>query len=176
MTLTYTGVGSRETPKEVQAMMEAFAFNLAARKWTLRSGHAGGADLAFEHGCNLGKGLKEIYIPWKGFNDSRSPYYTVCDRAKTIASEIHPRFENCTAGAQKLHGRNVYQVLGLHLNDPSNFLICWTPKGGIVGGTATAIRLAQKYGVQIFNLGLPGPDATLKAAIRWAADSDRGKA
>jgi len=36
----------------------------------------------------------------------------------------------------------------------SSFIICWTPKGKPVGGTATAIKLAKKVNIEVINLAL----------------------
>lgn len=49
--VTYTGVGSRETPREVLGQMTEVADELAGLDWTLRSGNAVGADMAFERGA-----------------------------------------------------------------------------------------------------------------------------
>ena len=57
----YTGVGSRKTPKDVLELMVKIAIKAAQNGYTLRSGGAEGADKAFEHGCDMVKGPKEIY-------------------------------------------------------------------------------------------------------------------
>ena len=46
----YTGIGARRTPPEVLALMTRAAFALLKRGYVLRSGHAIGADSAFERG------------------------------------------------------------------------------------------------------------------------------
>lgn len=150
----YTGIGSRKTPVDVIGDMIALGKFYAERGYTLRSGGANGADSAFEIGCDHGKGLKEIYIPWKGFNGSASKFYDIPVEAAEIAKKYHPVWDKCTQGTKKLHSRNVCQVLGLDLNTPSNLLICWTPDGAEIGGTALAIKVAKAYGVQIINLGV----------------------
>lgn len=47
----YTGIGSRETPQEIQNLMFKIAQKLDS-KYILRSGGADGADLAFEKGSS----------------------------------------------------------------------------------------------------------------------------
>lgn len=44
MNIYYTGVGSRETPKEVLNYFSKLAYFLASNNYILRSGHAQGAD------------------------------------------------------------------------------------------------------------------------------------
>ena len=44
----YTGIGSRETPKDIMQLMSKLAYKLASEGYILRSGAAQGADTAFE--------------------------------------------------------------------------------------------------------------------------------
>lgn len=148
----YTGVGSRETPQDICYLIKQISCILACRGYILRSGGADGADKAFEDGCDISKGLKDIYLPWKGFNKNNSLLYNVDKNALELASNIHPAWNRLTQGGQKLHARNCYQVLGDKLNEPSKVLICWTKNGEIKGGTATAINLALKNNIPIYNL------------------------
>jgi hypothetical protein len=72
-----------------------------------------------------------------------------------MAMAVHPAWEACKQGARKMHTRNVFQVLGKTLDQPSKMLIAWTKldnQGNPKGGTATAIKLATENGVQCFNL------------------------
>lgn len=151
--MIFTGVGSRDTPKDILEEMFQIAVFLGKKNWILRSGGADGADSAFEKGMVSINGKTEIYLPWKNFNKHNSPLYQVTLPALDMASQIHPIWDNLSVGAQKLHARNCYQVLGFNLNKPSDLLICWTLEGKDVGGTATAIKLARKYNVPIINLG-----------------------
>lgn len=134
---------------------------LAQHHWTLRSGGADGADFAFEIGCDEGSGTKEIYLPWKGFNNSTSSLYSPMQAAFDLAATIHPVWNKLTIGAKKLHARNCHQVLGLNLDTPSSLLICWTKDGKEVGGTATAIKLAKQYNVRVINLAIENFDPTI---------------
>lgn len=144
----YTGVGSRETPKDICDLMTQIATFLSSSGWTLRSGHAPGADIAFEDGATRAN----IYLPWFRFNGSESPHYSICDRAYAMARLVHPAWDRCSAAAKKLHARNVYQVHGHLFTEPSKMLICWTKDGMPTGGTATAIRLAEMADIPVFNL------------------------
>lgn len=150
----YTGVGSRETPAPVCDALTIVARQLARAGYTLRSGGAPRADLAFEAGAGV---RKHIYLPWRGFNGSDSSLYTfdpaVLARAKAIAAKHHPKWWQLSDAVKRLHTRNVFQVLGDDLDSPSEFVICWTRNGEIVGGTAQAIRIALTYHVPIINLG-----------------------
>lgn len=150
----YTGIGSRQAPGDIIFVMNGIGYALAKKGYTLRSGGADGSDAAFETGCDSGGGNKEIYLPWKNFNNNQSFLYNVSTKALELAETIHPAWGVCSYGAKKLHGRNCYQVLGLDLNTPSNFLICWTMDGQEKGGTRTAIVLAKRHKIPVYNLAI----------------------
>src|SRR5277367_3304536 len=131
----YAGIGSRETSQEVKWQIHAIALYLADDGWTLRSGGADGADIAFEYGA--GDGLKEIFLPWKGFNNNRSSLYDIPDKAYEISAQHHPRWQYLKAPVKKLMARNAQQVLGKNLDSPVEFVICWTPDGCTKGENRT---------------------------------------
>ena len=151
----YCGIGSRATPDDIQALMLALGCLLGRLGYCLRSGGADGADKAFESGADIDKSPKEIFIPWKGFNGNSGSVYPLPPQAFDIVNEIHPAPHKLTDAARRLHARNCQQILGPNLDSPSAFVICWTPGGEIVGGTATAIRLAMKHNIPVCNLGNP---------------------
>lgn len=161
-TKTYTGIGSRDTPPEIQTEMTALAKTLAEKGYTLRSGKADGADKAFQTGAESAKSKNlEIYIPWKGFENksSVSNRFDIVPNLMNelcydIASMFHPAWGRCSAGAKKLHGRNVCQVLGDKLDSKTNFVIYWAlEKNNIVrGGTATAVSIARHYRIPTINM------------------------
>ena len=150
----YTGIGARNTPDKVLDLFTNIAKYLATKDFTLRSGAANGADSAFEKGCDISNGSKEIYLPWRGFNNSKSPLIVEDVEAFEIAKKYHPYWTNLKAGAKKLQARNSHQVLGLDLHTPSEFIICYTENGKRGGGTGQALRIAEDYNIPIFDVGL----------------------
>jgi hypothetical protein len=151
----YTGVGSRQTPPPVLDIMREAGRRLALLGWTLRSGHAEGADPAFEEGCDAAGGAKEIFLPWAGFNGSTSSFHGAPAAAFEIAKRIHPAWDALTDYVRKCQARDIQQVLGPALDKPSLAVIAWTEGGALVGGTATALRLAAERGIMALNLGVP---------------------
>ena len=163
----FTGVGSRAISPQIAAHMELISIALHASGYRLRSGGAEGSDIAFQ-----AKGFSpgDIYLPWKSFNSTENRMnsrfegerYRYIDTPKLSnwfeALEILDTVRSLDTlpvrSHRLLHGRNVYQVLGEDLRSPSDLLVCWTPEGKDVGGTATAIKLARKYGVRIINLAV----------------------
>ncbi|CAN7781972.1 hypothetical protein LJR175_008182 [Variovorax sp. LjRoot175] len=77
-----------------------------------------------------------------------------------------------TRGPRALHA-NVHQLLGHSLDEPSDFVLCWTADGAQsaadvnskTGGTGTAIRLASQRGVPVFNLSCDGAEERLHAFL-----------
>lgn len=153
---SFAGIGSRETPAATMAGMTAIAKVLDGAGFYLRSGGADGADTAFEAG--MSRHHCEIFIPWKGFNGSNSPYYPrpehrhLVQTAQAIAEKAHPAWHRCSDGAKKLHTRNVHQVLGEALDNPVAFVIAWTKDGAATGGTGQAIRIAWEKQIPVINL------------------------
>jgi len=158
----YTGIGSRGTPHFVLVAMSAIAMYLEScphRRYCLRSGGADGADLAFENGV-IDRENKEIYLPWRGFNESDSQRFQIPKEAFEIASRHHPAWDKLKDSVRRLMARNVQQVLGQDLNKPSAFVICWTPDGcehsntrtSKTGGTGLAISVASEFNIPVYNL------------------------
>lgn len=160
----YAGVGSRETPAEIMTMMTAAARQLEEAGLILRSGGAKGADTAFEHGVWHWPN-KQIFLPYGGFNKRRTVEPGICfipvdkmEEANKIAAKHHPAWKKLPDNIRTFHIRNVAQVLGQDLDDPSLFVLCWTPNGAGGGGTGQAIRIATTYGVPVFDMGKMGLD------------------
>lgn len=153
----YAGIGSRETPPECLHLAGSLATRFREAGWILRSGHAPGADQAFERGAGA---IAELFLPWKGFErDTPLSAGLVLREPKRSAYEVaaryHPAWENLLSGARALHARNCHQILGTHLDNPVTLVVCWTPEGKEVGGTAQAMRIARAKDIPIYNLALP---------------------
>lgn len=168
----YTGIGSRDTPREIQNIMEKVAYAMASNGWTVRSGGAKGADSAFYRGwmrwANSHREeakenpLAQIYLPWENFNGQTSSMIGnvlvksehKLEKALEMAEKLHPAWEKCSPAAQVLHSRNCFQILGAKLNEPSKLVVFWAPEknGEVQGGTATAVKLAKELGITTYNL------------------------
>lgn len=173
ISLTYAGIGSRKIHHDKAIVVANIARRLAEMGYTLRSGAAGGSDAAFEAGCDMAHGRKEIFIPWPEFNGSASELCLPSKEAMKMAESIHPRWSVCSQGARKLHARNCHQILGASLDDPVAFVLCWTPDGcesmetrtSRTGGTGQAIHLASMHGIPVFNLKNPDAEERLSAFV-----------
>ena len=158
--MTYAGIGSRETPDKVRSDMGRMGETLARLGWTLRTGGADGADDAFLRGAQRGgaaTGALEVFLPWSDYNGLKGEWTTVLDRvrerdAMEVVSRYHPAWTRCRPGARKLHARNAAIIHGATLDRPVDAVVCWTPNGVPVGGTATGIRMAEDAGIPVFNL------------------------
>lgn len=144
----YAGIGSRYTPVEIQEKMTLIAERLSRHSYCLRSGGAPGADIAFQKGSTH----KQIFLPWAGFNGNKGADFIVPKVNVEFVRKYHPKPNSLSEAGLKLMSRNSYQVLGLELNDPVEFVICWTKDGKASGGTGQALRIAKDYNIPIFNL------------------------
>ena len=157
----YTGIGARELSPNLSQEFQQIGKRLANLGYVVRSGGAEGADSAFEVGA--GGGGKEIFLPWKGFNHNRSTLILpnpIPEDVAAIAKEIYPHWDHVTEPVRRLHARNVMQILGWDLNDPSAFVVCYTerpyndPKA--VGGTLFGIKLAEANDIPVYNFFVRG--------------------
>jgi hypothetical protein len=156
----FAGIGSRSTPIELKSVIYEISCKLIEHDWVLRSGGANGADEFFESAYTTLNGNKEIYIPWKGFNKSKSTLFYTPPEAFKVAKHFHSRWNYLSQAAQKLMARNVLQVLGQSLVHPVEFVICWTEDGCEcqktrnikTGGTGQAISIAEYWDVPVINM------------------------
>ena len=72
--------------------------------------------------------------------------------AEQMAASVHPAWDRCNTYVRKLQTRNMAQVLGADLKHPVDFLVCWTKNGEKIGGTATAISVAEMNNIPVFSL------------------------
>lgn len=150
-----TGIGSRETPPDICELFTELGAEARARGWWVRSGHADGADYAFELGARENC---IVYLPWRGFNREkelvgRGHAEPFREEVFKIVTKIQPYAKDLSDGVKLIKSRNVYQVLGVDLKSPSDVVVCWTPFGEITGGTGLAIKLAMNNNIQVINVG-----------------------
>lgn len=145
----YAGIGSRNTPELVIKRMKLLGKILCAKGFTLRSGGAEGADKAFEAEVYENK---EIYLPWEKFNNNESKLFDITNDALDLAKKFHPNWNSLKETGKLYMARNCYQVLGKKLNEPVDFIICYTEDGKEIGGTSQAIRIAKYYDIPVFNI------------------------
>lgn len=139
--MIYAGIGSRKTPWNVLELMTKIAIKLAKNKWMLRSGHAKGADRAFEEGCDEVGGHKEIYTK-----------ADVTQEALDMAAKFHPAWHNCDDVSRALHARNCYIILGMNLKTPVDIVLAYSPGGYKWGGTSQGLRIAKGHGIPVINM------------------------
>lgn len=153
--MIYTGIGSRNIPDDIKEKIIHIATHLAECGYTLRSGGADGADTAFEIGALRGNGKKEIFLPWRNFNDNPSVLYEPPQLAFEIARKYHPNWAGLKPSVKRIMARNSQQVLGFDCRTPTQFIVCYTENGEMKGGTSQALRIAIDLNIPIYNLGDP---------------------
>lgn len=139
--MTYAGIGSRKAPMNILKQAETIGASYAKKGYLLVSGGAIGMDTAFYTGCVL------FYGSWIVYKAKDAT-----EAAMDLASKYHPAWHNCTPYVKKLMGRNAMIILGPNLDQPVDKVICWTENGSIIGGTGLGIRIANAYGIPVYNL------------------------
>lgn len=150
-----TGIGSRETPDAVCERFVEMGAEARERGWWVRSGHADGADYAFERGA-LDHCI--VYMPWPTFNKEKpvlgiSRSQELRDEVLKIVYKHEPYAKDLSDGVKLIKSRNIYQVLGENLETPSDVIVCWTEEGQVVGGTGLAIKVAMANDIPVINVG-----------------------
>lgn len=139
----WTGVGSRERPKEIARLIVVIPRTISLYGKTLRTGDASGCDSDFTKGCMSGKGKIQVFSA----ADCTPAAQAI---SASILGERH--WSNCKPSSRLLLGRNSMQVLGKNLDSPTSFVICYTKDGESVGGTKVAIELAKSRKIPVYNL------------------------
>lgn len=172
----YAGIGSRKTPQDIMVLEAQIATKLDSLGFILRSGGAEGSDKAFERGStNYLSYRADHYVVVVNNNPAKLPYSDwALNEARSIAKSLHPAWDKCNEYTRKLHTRNTFQILGLQLNSPVEFVVCWTPAGEVkesdlsirTGGTATALRLAFQRNIPVYNLAYKSHYEMFKEALQ----------
>jgi hypothetical protein len=166
-TMTYAGIGSRQTPPEVLKQMTNVAKELESKGYTLNTGvtfggNKEGADKAFDDGTTK----KNLFSPEN--QGARA-------KEQAIAKEIHPNPNALTAGALKLMARNTNQVFGDNLNTPVDFVLFYAKETKGIrpeGGTGQAVEMARLKGIPTINLANPNWRVELDKALRPAVSEE----
>lgn len=161
--MTYAGIGAVETPSDVIMMMRYLGALLFKKGFTLRSGRARGADTAFETGVAM-NGIDAL---------GKMQLFTAADADKHPewfhhARQFHPAWRLCSDHAKALHARNSPIILGETLDDPVDFVLCWTRNGQIIGGTGQGLRIARHHRIPVINLY---NDPRASALFLWLAEN-----
>ena len=143
------------TPEPVLGVMETVGKVLAKKGLLCRSGVESPADGAFLRGALAGGGRYDVYLPWKGYNNSDSLYFEPSKKAFGIAERHHYRWDLLNDKTQKLMARNTHEVLGTTLDEPSLFILTWSFQGKEMGVAQQIVRVAKAYKIPVFNLGAP---------------------
>lgn len=152
------GIGSRQTPSNILNEMTILGDWAKSNGHFIYSGHADGADWAFELGAQESC---VAFLPWFGFNKhlvSRARLVVVQQNEylRSIVYQYHPTPKKLSRGAMSLMCRNTFQVLGGTIGqedfDRAKVVICYTPDGKDSGGTGQAIRIAMSHGIPTLNM------------------------
>lgn len=139
MSVFYTGIGSRETPRHICIYMSKVAKILDKRGYILRSGGAQGADKAFQSSATnpiIYRG--NSHIPQWAFNEAKKYLPT------------HANWSIWNDYTKKLVARNMMLVLGKDGKTPSDFVLCWS-SDITRGGTGYGVRCAMEHDILVYN-------------------------
>lgn len=148
-----TLVGTRSPPNDISHLANTIGSILSNNGCINRTGGAIGMDSDFAKLYNIS--LIENYRHKSDQIGCINVFeLDNIDIAIELISQIVPHYDFLSEEDKQLHIRNCYQVLGKDLKTPSDVLICYCKVigGKPIGGTATAITLARKHNIKIYNL------------------------
>ena len=149
----YTGIGHRDNvPMQILSLMTKKAQYLSDIGYTLRSGGARGSDFAFEKGADS----FDSYVLKPKQSIGAKNYIVPClDDYRDLAMSCVPHWHKCNQYARDCHTRNICQIIGHVIDNPikSDFVLAYTLNGELVGGTSSALKLAMRNDIPIFNMG-----------------------
>jgi hypothetical protein len=178
MTKYWTAVGSREVPTDIADLQVLIGKHMTSKGYILRSGNANGSDHNFQRGAQaVSPPHCDIYLPWPTYNrvlnKAGSSYITPTEAQIEFAgglledTGVMPYWRSIKKrGTQKMHSRNVYQVIGVgdKPREISRVCIYYAPldkDGNVMGGTRTAVGLSKYYEIPTFNLFVESEKADL---------------
>ena len=176
-TMTYAGIGSRETTPEVLEAMTKAAKYLEDLGYTLNTGKsytstekylgkeaydlkkAESDRLSKLYGNKVGmdeEGADRAFSAGTSRKNLYSPNSRIPETAMQVMKEIHPKPSSLSDGAAKLMARNTNQVFGENLDTPVDFVLFYAeetnnslrPKGG----TGQAVEMARRKGIPTINM------------------------
>lgn len=159
----YAGVGNRDTTINGNSLIQEIAVLLDQHGYDLSTGDASkGADEVFW--TTSTSPYKRRYGPVGKAARSDTiivePNTLAYKRAQEISSRLHPKWRWVSQPIRELHIRNVFELLGDQADQPVEFMVCWTKDrvctasetSKKTGGTGQAIRIAEAFGIPIFNI------------------------
>lgn len=162
----------RDFPPEAKTSLYNIASKLINKKITVR---VNGDDKDF---CDklsaLSSQFVEIYIPWKGFNNTESKHYWNTITAKHIAQQnFGNAWEKIPDSVKALMARNVRMIFGDKNNSIMLCLITWSKDGASkatevtkdTGRSAFIIKTASSYSFPVVNISKPGAENILEKSF-----------
>ena len=168
--------GSRQTPANVLALMEELGAFIAENGGLMASGHAQGADQAFERGAAAVDPERVLVcLPWRGY-EREVPIMRGCTtvvltelpRARqtnllALAEQHHGAWHRLTRGGKLLQGRNML------IGELAQFGLCYLShdRPG-KGGSGQCWRYLRSCGVPVVDFAVPGVVDTWRALLAQA--------
>lgn len=150
----YAGIGSEVVANEYHELIKQFAVILSQNGYILRCGGELGTSDLFEIGCDSINGKKEVYLPWKKFNNKSSKRIVRMHDAFVIAKRHCADWSCLSPGVKKQLARNVHKVLGGNLKFPSSFILCYYSTRGYDINVNHVLAIANEYNIPVFNIGV----------------------
>lgn len=153
----YGVVSNIKAPEPIIEKAKQVAEYLRDKPFMLRTG---GGNTEIENVFEKSTDNKELYLPWKNFNQKDSKIFRYDQHICDIARWQQPGYETVPLWQQSFFNRTVGVVLGKDGKSPVRFIIGWsydsvehaihrTAKTGFIG---VAVSVAALLKIPLFNL------------------------
>jgi hypothetical protein len=122
----YSAFGSSsELNTDILSFCSDISSALSKLGWILRSGAEKGIDTAFEYGCDKVNGTKDIYLPYRNYNNNDSNNYYISLYSLNSVKQNFCKYSSLTYNEIRAKARNYQILLGQNLSKPSNIALVY---------------------------------------------------
>lgn len=176
-------VGSSNITEQDKERIAVIGMLLAALQVDGASGNAEGSDIEWDAYIFV-----QHFLPWDGhqstekhpkkYHGENGHQYLALNycpasslsKAERIMEDHHPYGHSLRNGPRKMHTRNVFQALGVYLDERSFadltvYCAREDKTGKVHGGTSTAVEISRSYGIPTYNLRIDSQFSKLKEEL-----------
>lgn len=155
----YTVAGSRKTPVAVLETMRQVAKALDYSGYVLRTCASHGPGLIAYGASQEATGLGQRWVPWLGFDGHFESIHLPDREHFRLAQALRNDWHILPNATQAMKACNVAELLGVGLDQPSRFLLCYSACAAQSpqeltrhsGATGELIRLADYLEIPVVN-------------------------
>jgi hypothetical protein len=166
-----------KTPEDVIARVATVIKKLEKQGYTLRTS----INSPILKGLEAQVTRKEIYLPWKDFENHTSELCWSTPRSDAIAQQAQPAYNSLNKGVKKILSMNARVICGNKMVSPCLFLLTWSLDGAENEGNVRSttgfmghpITIASRLGVPVINLKHENAEGRIDVLSTWPPEENK---